>query len=94
MKYQVYVSLWYDVPKLAIIDSIKRGNPKEFQTSRCVIVEAETEPEAIKKAVFWIHDCKTADGDPMFTAGSYDIQAVEKYEEKPNPYFAMFGIEE
>lgn len=94
MKYQVYVSLWYDVPKSAIIDSIKRGNPKEFQTSRCIIAEAETEPEAIKKAVSWILGCKTACGDPMFAAGSYEIQAVEKYEEKPNPYFALFGIEE
>lgn len=94
MKYQVYVSLWYDVPKLAIIDCIKRGNPKEFQTSRCVIVEAETEPEAIKKAISWLRECKTASGDTMFAAGSYDIQAIEKYEEKPNPYFAMFGIEE
>ena len=93
MKYQVYVSLWYDVPKSAIIDSIKRGNPFEFQTSRCIIVEAETESEAIKKAVSWLLDCKTTNGNPMFAAGSYDIKAVEKYEEKPNPYFAMFGIE-
>lgn len=95
-KYQVFVSMWYNVSARELVDCIERGNPKEHKTSRCPVVEAATEEEAIKKALALCQARKIGYGAPLFMPGSYEIKAVEEWEDLPDPLAelnAMCGIE-
>lgn len=95
-KYQVFVSMWYNVSARELIDCIERGYPKEHKTSRCPVIEAATEEEAKKAAIALLRARKIGYGAPLFMPGSYEIQAVEEWEDLPDPLdemYAMCGIE-
>lgn len=97
-KYQVFVSMWYNVSAHELIDCIERGYPKEHKTSRCPIVEAATEEEAKTKVIQMLCGRNTGFGQaPLFMPGSYRIQGVEEVPDLPDPLDelnAMYGIEE
>lgn len=97
-KYQVFVSMWYNVSARELIDCIERENPKEHKTSRCPIVEAATEEEAKTKAIQMLCGRITGFGNaPLFMPGSYRIQGVEEVQDFQDPLklmYDMYGSEE